>query len=152
MVRPAPNRAASTWASSIIRDSLQGKDYDCPVGPHAPMACLSPQRTVDALVRLHDLPSEALGRKRTLLLSGIKVEAREMAAAVARNAGNRKTGAVRWKPDPAIVKIVDGWPGEAHGARAESLGMLPNASIDEIVRTFIDDDLAACDDDILGNG
>ncbi len=152
MVRPAPNRAASTWASSIIREPLQGKDYDCPVGPHALMACLSPRRTVDALVRLHDLPSEALGLKRTLLLSGIKAEAWEMAAAVARNAGKRKTGTVRWKPDPAIVKIVDGWPGEVRGERAESLGMLPDASIDEIVRAFIDDDLVASDNDVLENG
>lgn len=141
MVRPAPNRAASTWASSVIRDPLQGLDYDCPVEPHVPMACLSPQRTADAFVTVHNLPSGRLGLKRTLLLSGIEVKASEMVAAVARNAGNRKTGTVRWTPDPAVMKIVDGWPGEARGARAEALGIRPDGSIDEIVQQFIADDL-----------
>ncbi|MXW93770.1 MAG: NAD-dependent epimerase/dehydratase family protein [Rhodospirillaceae bacterium] len=142
MVRPAPNRAASTWASSIIREPLQGKDYDCPVEPHVAMACLSPRRTADAFIAVHDLPGDRLGLKRTLLLSGIRATAADMADAVARNAGNRRTGAIRWTPDPATMRIVGGWPGEARGARAEALGIAPDASIDEIVRAFIADDLA----------
>ena len=146
MARPAPNRAASTWASSIIRDPLQGRDYDCPVEPQVAMACLSPRRTVDAFIAVHDLPGDRLGLKRTLLLSGIRATAAEMAEAVVRNAGNRRIGAVRWKPDPATMRIVGGWPGESRGARAETLGIVPDSSIDEIVRSFIADDLAA------GNG
>ena len=142
MVRPAPNRAASTWASSIIREPLQGKDYDCPVEPRVAMACLSPRRTVDAFIAAHDLPGDRLGLKRTLLLSGIRATASDMAEAVTRNAGNRRIGAIRWKPDPATMKIVGGWPGAARGARAEALGIAPDASIDEIVRAFIADDLA----------
>ncbi|MCY4394756.1 MAG: NAD-dependent epimerase/dehydratase family protein [Rhodospirillaceae bacterium] len=142
MVRPAPNRAASTWASSIIREPLQGRDYDCPVEPHVAMACLSPRRTVDAFIAVHNLPGERLGLKRTLLLSGIRATAADMADAVAHNAGNRRTGAIRWKPDPATMRIVGGWPGEARGARAEALGIAPDATIDDIVRGFIADDLA----------
>ncbi|MYJ73231.1 MAG: NAD-dependent epimerase/dehydratase family protein [Rhodospirillaceae bacterium] len=142
MVRSAPNRAASTWASSIIREPLQGKDYDCPVEPQVAMACLSPRRTVDAFIAVHDLPGERLGLKRTLLLSGLRATASDMADAVARNAGNRSIGAIRWRPDPAIMKIVGGWPGAARGARAEALGIAPDGSIDEIVRGFIADDLA----------
>ncbi len=142
MVRPAPNRAASTWASSIIREPLQGRDYDCPVEPGVAMACLSPRRTVDAFIAAHDLPGGRLGLKRTLLLSGLRATASDMAEAVARNAGNRRLGAIRWKPDPATMKIVGGWPGAACGARAEALGIVPDGSIDEIVRSFIADDLA----------
>lgn len=141
MVRPSPNPAASTWASSIIREPLRGQDYDCPVEPHVAMACLSPRRTAEAFVTVHDLPSEKLGLKRTLLLSGIEVTAQEMADAVQRNAGNRKTGAIHWRPDPATMAIVGGWPGEAVGARAESLGVTKDATIDDIVRSFIADDL-----------
>lgn len=147
MVRPSPNRAASTWASSIIREPLQGRDYDCPVEPHVAMACLSPRRTVDGFVAVHDLPGARLGLKRTLLLSGIRVTAAEMADAVARNAGNRRTGAIRWKPDPATMRIVGGWPGEARGARAKALGIAPDDSIDQIVRSFIADDLTGDDDE-----
>src|SRR3546814_5428585 len=78
MVRPGkPNKAASTWASSIIREPLSGVAAICPVRPDSPMACLSPRRTIDAFIRAHDLPAEQFGVDRTLLLSGLRVTAGE---------------------------------------------------------------------------
>lgn len=142
MVRPGkPNKAASTWASSIIREPLSGVDAVCPVRPDSAMACLSPRRTVDAFIRAHDLPAESFGVDRALLLSGIRVTAGEMAAAVERNRGNRRLGQILWQPDAAIQKIVDGWPGETRSARAAALGFATDAGIDEIVQAFIADDL-----------
>lgn len=142
MVRPGrPNKAASTWASSIIREPLSGVDAICPVRPDSPMACLSPRRTIDAFIRAHDLPADSFGSDRALLLTGIRVNAGQMAAAVERNKGNRKLGAIHWQPDPAIQKIVDGWPGETRSDRAAALGFSHDASIDEIVQAFIADDL-----------
>jgi nucleoside-diphosphate-sugar epimerase len=136
-----PNKAASTWASSIIREPLSGVDAICPVRPDSSMACLSPRRTIDAFVRAHDLPGEALGAYRSLLLSGIAVTAREMEAAMKRYAGNRKIGAVRWEPDAPTQAIVDGWPKASRGIRADALGFTVDGSIDEIVEAFIADDL-----------
>lgn len=144
MVRPGkPNRAASTWASSIIREPLSGVDAVCPVRPDTPMVCLSPRRTVEALIHAHELPAAAFGAWRGLLLSGITVTATEMAAAVARNAGNRRTGQVLWQPDAAIQNICDGWPKGARSERAARLGFGTDRDIDEIVRAFIADDLDA---------
>ena len=58
VVRPGrPNRAASTWASSIIREPLSGVDVVCPVGRDAVMALLSPRRLVAAIEQVHDLPA-----------------------------------------------------------------------------------------------
>jgi nucleoside-diphosphate-sugar epimerase len=146
MVRTgAPNAAASTWASSIIREPLSGRDVDIPVPRETEMACLSARRTVDALVAMHETPDErlreVLGPVRTVLLSGITVSARDMAAAVERNAGNRKLGTIHWREDPAIKAIVGGWPTGTRSARAEALGFQTDADIDEIVRGFIADDL-----------
>ncbi len=136
-----PNKAASTWASSIIREPLSGVDAVCPVRPESSMACLSPRRTIDAFVRAHDLPGEALGAYRSLLLSGIAVTAAEMEAAMRRNAGNRRIGTVLWQPDAPTQAIVDGWPRASRGARADALGFTVDGSIDEIVQAFIADDL-----------
>src|SRR5271167_5236875 len=62
VVRPGrPNRAASTFASSIIREPLSGRDAVCPVSPDTIMALASPRRIVDALLRAHDLPGDAFG-------------------------------------------------------------------------------------------
>lgn len=149
MVRPGkPNKAASTWASSIIREPLSGVDAICPVRPDSPMACLSPRRVVDAFIRAHDLPAEKFGKDRALLLSGIRVTAGEMAAAVERatpalKGANRKIGTIHWTPDAHIQKIVDGWPGETTSQRAAAMGFTVDASIDEIVQAFIADDLDA---------
>ncbi len=46
-----PNRAASTWASSMIREPLCGEDMIVPVTPDSKMAMLSPRRVVDAFIR-----------------------------------------------------------------------------------------------------
>ncbi len=141
MVRPGrPNKAASTWASSIIREPLTGIDAVCPVSPASRMACMSPRRCIEAFLIAHEAPTHAFGASRSLLLSGITVRADEMVAAMQRQGGN-DIGQVIWQPDPAIQAIVDGWPGECRGDRAEALGIHTDPDIDAIVRAFIEDDL-----------
>ncbi len=136
-----PNKAASTWASSVVREPLTGVDVVCPVTPQTIMVVLSPRKTVDAFVRLHDLPVDSFGPGRTLLLNGINVTARELEQAVGKHAGNRKVGRVTWQHDPAIQKICDGWPQGIDSARARRLGFEIDKDLDEVVRNFIADDL-----------
>jgi nucleoside-diphosphate-sugar epimerase len=136
-----PNKAASTWASSVVREPLTGVDVVCPVTPETIMVVLSPRKTVDAFVRLHDLPAEAFGPGRTLLLNGINVTAKELEGAVTRHAGNRKVGKVTWQHDPGIQKICDGWPQGIDSARSRRLGFETDKDLDEVVRNFIADDL-----------
>src|ERR1700751_1997337 len=60
VVRPGrPNRAASTFASSMIREPLAGREAVCPVSPDTVMALASPRRIVAGLVQAHDLPADA---------------------------------------------------------------------------------------------
>ena len=67
VVRPGlPNRAASTFASSMIREPLSGQDAVCPVSPDTVMALASPRRVVASLAHALDIPSDALGQNRTL--------------------------------------------------------------------------------------
>ena len=136
-----PNKAASTWASSIIREPLCGRDAICPVSEATPMACMSPAKIIAALIHAHDLPADAFGMSRSLLLTGISVSAGEMAAAVERQRGNRSIGKILWEADPAIQKIVNGWPKATRSARADALGFAKDESLDEMVLGFIRDDL-----------
>lgn len=136
-----PNKAASTWASSIVREPLSGVDAVCPVTPDSVMVVLSPRKTVDAFVRAHDLGAEAFGPGRTLLLNGIRATARDLAEAAKRHAGNRRIGAVSWEHDPAIQRIVDGWPQGIDSRRARELGFAVDRDLDEVVGAFIADDL-----------
>ncbi|HUK07577.1 MAG TPA: D-erythronate dehydrogenase [Stellaceae bacterium] len=144
VVRPGrPNRAASTWASSIFREPLSGVDVVCPVREDAVMALLSPRRLIAALEQLHDLPGEALGMTRAIQLPGISASVAEMVAALRRAGGEAAVSRIRWEPDPVIEKIVAGWPRAIASARAERLGLKADRNIDEIVQAFIEDDLPA---------
>ena len=136
-----PNKAASTWASSVVREPLTGVDVVCPVTPQTIMVVLSPRKTVDAFMKLHDLPPDAFGPGRTLLLNGINVTAKELEGAVMKHAGNRKVGKVVWQHDPAIQAICNGWPQGINSERPRKLGFEMDKDLDEVVRNFIADDL-----------
>lgn len=144
VVRPGrPNKAASTFASSILREPLAGQTAICPVSRESRMAILSPRRLVDCLVQLHDMDGGALGFDRTLLLPSIGVSIGEMADALARMGGAEAASRIIWQADPFIQKIVDGWPGAMDAPRAQGLGMRADATVDDIIAAFIEDDLPA---------
>ena len=143
VVRPGlPNRAASTFASSMIREPLTGQDAVCPVSPDTVMALASPRRIVDGLVHALGLPGDAFGASRSLQLPGFSVSVGEMAAALRRAGGDAAYARIRWAPDPGIQAIVGGWPMALASSRAEALGFGRDSGIDEVVGFFIEDDLA----------
>src|SRR6516162_4027318 len=142
VVRPGrPNRAASTFASSIIREPLSGREAVCPVSPDTVMALASPRRVVDALLRAHDLPAADFATSRSLQLPGFSVAVGEMVAAVRRAGGEQAYTRIRWEPDPLIQRIVSSWPQALAAPRAAALGFTADNGIDEVVQSFIEDDL-----------
>jgi D-erythronate 2-dehydrogenase len=142
VVRPGkPNKAASTFASSIIREPLQGQEAICPVRPDNWMPLLSPRKTVECFIHAHELASEKWGTNRTLMLPSFDVTVGEMAEAVKRVAGNDAYKKIVWKQDPLIQKIVDGWPARLESKRARGMGLTDDGSMDAIIQAFIDDDL-----------
>jgi nucleoside-diphosphate-sugar epimerase len=144
VVRPGrPNRAASTFASSMIREPLAGLDAVCPVAPDTVMALASPRRIVEGLIHAIGLPGDAFGASRSLQLPGFSVSVGEMAAALRRAGGEAAHARIRWQPDPAIQAIVSGWPRALQTPRAEALGFGRDSGIDAVIAAFIEDDFPA---------
>jgi D-erythronate 2-dehydrogenase len=142
VVRPGrPNRAASTFASSMIREPLSGREAVCPVSPDTVMALASPRRIVAGLLHAHDLPGDAFDTSRSLQLPGFSVAVGEMAAAVRRVGGEEAYARIRWEFDPQIRQIISGWPQALLAQRAEALGFTADSGIDEVVQAFVEDDL-----------
>src|SRR6201998_253060 len=142
VVRPGrPNRAGSTFASSMIREPLAGREAVCPVSPDTVMALASPRRIVAGLLHAHDLPADAFTTSRSLQLPGFSVAVGEMAAAVRRAAGDTAYARIHWEPDPQIQQIISSWPQVLQARRAEALGFSTDTGIDEAVQAFIEDDL-----------
>jgi nucleoside-diphosphate-sugar epimerase len=141
-VRPGlPNKAASSFASGIIREPLNGEDAVCPVAPETRLWLLSPRCAIDCLIHGFDLDADALGRQRAINLPGITVTAGEMVASLRRVAGEEVASRVHWERDAAIERIVGTWPGAWNTARAETLGFKGDANFEQIVRAYIADDL-----------
>jgi D-erythronate 2-dehydrogenase len=142
VVRPGlPNRAASTFASSMIREPLTGRDAVCPVSPDTVMALASPRRIVAGLAQALDLPPGALGASRSLQLPGFSVSVGDMAEALRRAGGEEAYRRIRWQPDPQIQAIISSWPQSLSASHAEALGFGRDSGIDEVVEAFIEDDL-----------
>ena len=135
-----PNAAASSFASGIIREPLNGQLCECPVSADTGVWLLSPRRVVEAFVHAHELGPEAWGTNRVVNLPGITASVAEMLAALKRVAGAKVVGHVAWKPDKRIQAIVRTWPVRFRTPRALQMGFKPDADVESIIRDYIADE------------
>lgn len=143
-VRPGrPNKAASSFASGIIREPLSGEEAVCPVPPETRLWLVSPRRAVESLVLGHELPSAALGSVRSVNLPGLSVTVAEMVGALERVAGRAAAARIRWERDPLVERIVSSWPAAWDTSRARKLGFAGDADFESVVRAYVEDDLTA---------
>jgi nucleoside-diphosphate-sugar epimerase len=141
VVRPGrPNAAASSFASGIIREPLNGVISECPVDPATGVWLLSPRRCVEAFQRARDLPAASWGWNRVLNLPGITVSVAQMVEALGRVAGSAAAKRVLWKPDERIRAIVRTWPTRFETPRALALGFKPDPDIDTVIRDYVADE------------
>lgn len=139
-VRPGrPNKAASSFASGIVREPLNGEAAVCPVGADLRLWLLSPRRAIDCLIDLHDIPAGDLGRARSVNLPGVSVSVAQMVDALRAVAGEAVVQRIRWERDPVIERIVGSWPAAWDTTRATSLGLRGDADFEEIVRAYVED-------------
>lgn len=145
-IRPGkPNKAASSFASGILREPLNGVNAGCPVSAGLRLWLSSPRRAVESLIAGHELPAASLGLNRSVNLPGLSVTVGEMLAALERVAGAEVAARVSFQPDPAIEKIVASWPGALDDSRARALGLEGDSDFDAVIRAYIEDDLPASD-------
>ncbi|AIO68697.1 D-erythronate dehydrogenase [Burkholderia oklahomensis] len=140
-VRPGrPNAAASSFASGIIREPLNGEEAVCPVPGDTRLWLLSPRRAIEALIAGCELDGAKLGNRRVINLPGISVTVDEMIDALREVAGADAVKLIRRAEDERVVKIVGSWPGRWDTSRAEALGLKGDASFVDVIRGYIDDD------------
>ncbi len=141
-VRPgAPNKAASGFFSNIIREPLVGEEAVLPVGDDVRHWHASPRSAVGFLRHAATMDLAALGARRALTLPGCSATVGDQIAALERVAGRKATALIRREPDPAIERIVAGWPRDFDPARALALGFRSETSFEEIIRVHIEDEL-----------
>jgi nucleoside-diphosphate-sugar epimerase len=141
-VRPGkPNRAASGFFSSIIREPLVGQEAVLPVSDEVRHWHASPRAAVGFLVHAATLDSGALGDRRCLTMPGVSVTVAEQIEALRRIAGEDAVRLIRREPDQTVMRIIATWPRSFDARRARSLGFTAEASFDEIIHAHIEDEL-----------
>ena len=84
-VRPGkPNKAASSFASGIIREPLSGVAAVCPVAADARMFVQSPPRVIDNILVGHEASASHLANTRSISVPGITVSVRDMVDSLRR--------------------------------------------------------------------
>ncbi|BCO15043.1 nucleoside-diphosphate-sugar epimerase [Aeromonas hydrophila] len=138
-VRPGkPNRAASSFVSSIIREPLQGEVTVCPVSPDLRLWLSSPATVVANFLLAATLPK---GDGRSINLPGISVTVGEMLTALTQAGGQAARDRVQFAADPAIERIVASWPGRIDNQRATALGFMADRTFADIIDSFITHDM-----------
>lgn len=140
IVRPGrPNAAASSFASSILREPLNGEPAICPVSTELAMFVMSPARVIEALVHGAEVPGEALAPFRAFMLPGITVTVAEMLETLGEVAGRDALALVSHERDPRIEAIVAGWPARFDTRRARALGFSGDRDLRGIVEAHLAD-------------
>ena len=142
VVRPGrPNKAASGFFSSIIREPLNGEEAVLPVADSVLHWHASPRAAVGFLVHAAGLDAAKLGPRVNLTMPGVCCTVAEQIAALRRIAGDKVASRIRREPDPLVARIVAGWPSRFDPARALTLGFRAEGSFDDIIRVHIADEL-----------
>jgi D-erythronate 2-dehydrogenase len=143
VVRPGrPNKAASGFFSSIIREPLAGQEAVLPVEDSVLHWHASPRAAVGFLIHAAGLDAGKLGPRVNLTMPGVCCTVAEQIAALRRVAGDKVAARIRREPDPLVARIVAGWPSRFDPRRALALGFRGEASFDEIIRVHIEEELA----------
>jgi D-erythronate 2-dehydrogenase len=136
-VRPGkPNKAASSFASGIIREPLAGVAAVCPTSPDTKVWLQSPGRVIENILIAHEAPATAFRFTRTITLPGITVTVREMVESLRRVAGDAVASRISWQLDPVIDRLVTSWPKACAADFGKSLGMKADATFDDIIREY----------------
>jgi len=142
-VRPGkPNAAASSFASGIIREPLNGERAVCPVDGETRLWLLSPKSAIEALIAGCEIDRAALGNRPVVNLPGLSVSVNEMVAALREVAGEEAVARIDWQRDERVEKIVGSWPGAWDTKRAEQLGLKGDKTFADVIRAYIADERA----------
>lgn len=141
VVRPgAPSGAASSFASGIFREPLNGEKSVLPVSKELEMWVCSPRTVVKNLVLARDVPKEKFPyRTRIVNLPGVTVSIRQMLEALKKVGGEKALRLVEEKRDEATEKIVETWAARFDTSRAKTLGFENDGTFEETLQAYLDD-------------
>ena len=141
IIRPGkPNAAASSWASGMFREPLNGETCELPVRRDQPHPMTGFRTVVESFIALHEVPEERLGDDRAYGLPAHQVTPALAETVLSELAEEKKLalGQVADAFDSRIQAIVDNWPTAVDGSRAVTLGLPDPPPVKQIVEQYLE--------------
>lgn len=141
-IRPGkPNKAASGFYSSILREPLVGQEAILPVPLDIRHWFASPRAAVGFLIHAGILDLAQVGPRRNLDMPGISATVGDEIEALRRCAGDKAVRLIRHEPDETVTRIVGAWAQGFDPQRALALGFVSEPTFDDIIRAHVEDEL-----------
>lgn len=141
-IRPGkPNKAASSFVSSIMREPLQGEDAVLPVLPDLRLWLSSPDTVVANLIHALEAPRLARRDWHVINLPGFTISVQQMLDTLADIAGPDLLRHIRPAFDEDINAIVASWPAAIDDGMALRHGFVRDGDFAAVIRQFIEKDM-----------
>jgi len=140
-IRPGKaNAATSSFVSAIVREPLHGKMATYPVPSETVVWIQSPKRVIQNFIHAANIDEELLGDDRIINLPGLNASIQEMINSLAQITDPEVTKLISYEPDAFLQRIVLTWPPYFDTQWANELGFVSDSSIEEIIRTFMEEE------------
>lgn len=141
-IRPGkPNNAASSFFSGILREPLKGQEATLPVDDDVRHWFASPRAAVGFIERAATMDTTALGAQRCMTMPGVSAAVGDKIEALRHVAGDAAVALIKRAPDLAVSDIISGWPRDFETTLALSLGFRAEASLQEIIDVYLEDEM-----------
>lgn len=143
VIRPgAPNAAASSFFSDIVRDPLAGKRAVLPVADTLKHWLASPRSAIGFLLHAAEIDTAHLGSRRTLNMPGVATTVAGLIGALEQIAGPAAVALIDRKPNPAVEAIISSWPKAFEPKRAIALGFVAEDKVEQLISVYMADNAA----------
>lgn len=137
-IRPgAPNKAASSFVSGIIREPLKQEISNCPVDANLPLWVSSPNSVIKNIIHASQIDTKSLQDFRTINLPGLQTSPKEMIETLVNLVGQSCLNFITYEKNEDVERIVSSWPKSMNNERELALGFIKDSDFNSILNNYI---------------
>ncbi len=138
LLRPATaSKTVSSAISAIVCEPLHGRPAVSPFPPTTKLPVASATAVANALIRVFNMPSAALGPVRTINICALSVTIGDMVAALERRIGAKARELVVWRVDQQLATMIGSMASGMSSIRGAAEHVVADVNFDEIIEDYL---------------
>ena len=127
----------SAYLSDVMHAVAADESFVLPVSPQSRSWMTSRDCVVENLIRAASLPTEAFGLRRAFTLPALRVEMKDLVAALGARFGAKAASRVTYSPDPALEAQFGAYP-PLRTAHADRMGFQHDGDVPALIARALD--------------